>query len=200
MRARAAAWTSRRQPVRKSTLGLSYASSWWTGSSRRLPSNTARGGVLYPLVVGLAEAGGATPANASRGAGRLPDVLGMVSLSLSSALWFTAMAANPLGAEMAAASRDDELRLVADAASVPTLPNGAAAWILQKIMSPEVTSTPDARRGEARAGGARTPVSRRTNRAATFIAWWRSGLGRLPRLDSTAIALLGLGSCWPQAC
>ena len=39
---------------------------------------------------------------------------GIVSLSLSSALWLTAMAANPLGAEIAAiVRRRDRVRLVA---------------------------------------------------------------------------------------
>ena len=183
----------------KSTLGLSYSIFLVDGIiAPAFPSNTARGGVLYPLVVGLAEAGGATPANASRR--RLGGYLmfsGMVSLSLSSALWFTAMAANPLGAEMARSfgvTMNFGSWLMA--ASVPTVAAMVLLpWILQKIMSPEVTSTPDAPAAAKRALAALGPLSRDERIvAATFIgmvALWASAgfLG----LDSTAIALLGLG-------
>jgi DASS family divalent anion:Na+ symporter len=65
---------------------------------------------------------------------------GMVSLSLSSALWFTAMAANPLGAEMARTfglTIDFGSWLVASV--VPTLAAMVLMpWVLQRIMSPEV--------------------------------------------------------------
>ena len=162
------------------------------------PSNTARGGVLYPLVVGLAEAGGATPENASRR--RLGGYLmfsGMASLSLSSALWFTAMAANPLGAEMARSfgvTIDFGSWLLAS--SVPTLAAMALMpWILQRIMSPEVTKTPDAPAAAKRALTALGPLSRDERIvAATFLGMvglWASA-GALG-LDSTAVALLGLG-------
>ena len=61
----------------RSTLGLSYSIFLVDGLiAPAFPSNTARGGVLYPLVVGLAEAGGASPDNAGpQEARRLPDVL-----------------------------------------------------------------------------------------------------------------------------
>jgi DASS family divalent anion:Na+ symporter len=88
----------------RSTLGLSYSIFLLDGViAPAFPSNTARAGVLYPLVVSLAETGGADPAG-ERGRRRLGSFLmfaGMASLSLSSALWFTAMAGNPLGAEVA---------------------------------------------------------------------------------------------------
>src|SRR6185436_5845613 len=66
------------------------------------PSNTARSGVLYPLAVSLTHSVGATPDDPQRR--RLGAFLmysGIASLSVSSALWLTAMAANPLGTEMA---------------------------------------------------------------------------------------------------
>ena len=80
------------------------------------PSNTARSGVLYPLAFSLADAAGATPddAGAPARSARFLMFSGIVSLSLSSALWLTAMAANPLGAEIARAlRRRDRVRLVA---------------------------------------------------------------------------------------
>ena len=183
----------------KSTLGLSYSIFLVDGLiAPAFPSNTARGGVICPLVVGLAEAGGATPGNASRR--KLGGYLmfsGMASLSLSSALWFTAMAANPLGAEMARSfgvAMNFGSWLVAS--SVPTLATMLLLpWILQRIMSPEVTRTPDAPAAAKRALSALGPLTRDERIvAATFagmVALWASA-GALG-LDSTAIAMLGLG-------
>lgn len=183
----------------KSTLGLSYSIFLVDGLiAPAFPSNTARGGVLYPLVVGLAEAGGATPGNASRR--RLGGYLmfsGMASLSLSSALWFTAMAANPLGAEMARSfgvTMNFGAWLMAS--SVPTLTAMLLMpWILQRILAPEVTRTPDAPAAAKRALAALGPLSR-DERIVTvtfvgMVALWASAgfLG----LDSTAVAMLGLG-------
>src|SRR5439155_1612909 len=66
------------------------------------PTNPARPGVLYPLILSVAQASGARAGETSRR--RLGSFLmfsGMASLTVSSALWYTAMAANPLGAEIA---------------------------------------------------------------------------------------------------
>jgi len=183
----------------RSTLGLSYSIFLVDGIiAPAFPSNTARGGVLYPLVVGLAEAGGASPDRPDRK--RLGGYLmfsGMASLSLSSALWFTAMAANPLGAELARSfgvTMNFGTWLVA--ASVPTLAAMLLLpWVLQRIMSPEVTKTPDAPAAAKRALAALGPFSRDERIVAiTFVAMvglWASA-GTLG-LDSTAVALLGLG-------
>ena len=68
-------------------------------------------------------------------------------------------------------------------------------WILQRIMSPEVTKTPDAPAAAKRALTALGPLSRDERIvAATFLGMvglWASA-GALG-LDSTAVALLGLG-------
>jgi DASS family divalent anion:Na+ symporter len=183
----------------RSTLGLSYSIFLVDGLiAPAFPSNTARGGVIYPLVVGLAEAGGASPGNPART--RLGGYLmfsGMVSLSLSSALWFTAMAANPLGAEMA---RSFGVTMTFGswlvAASVPTLAAMALMPpLLQKVMKPEVASTPEAPAAARQALAAIGPLSRDERLvAATFVvmvALW--GLAGSFGLDSTAIAFLGLG-------
>ena len=183
----------------RSTLGLSYSIFVVDGLiAPAFPSNTARSGVLYPLVVGLAEAGGAAPDKPDRR--RLGGYLmfsGMVSLSLSSALWFTAMAANPLGAELArSAGLEITFGSWLVASCVPTLTAMALLpWLLQRIMSPEVTSTPNAPAAAARALAALGPLTRHEWIVAiTFVgmvALWASAgfLG----LDSTAVALLGLG-------
>ena len=87
----------------RSTLGLSYSIFLVDGViAPAFPSNTARSGVIFPLAFSLAEAAGAKPGDESRR--RLGSFLmfsGIVSLSLSSALWLTAMAANPIGVEIA---------------------------------------------------------------------------------------------------
>jgi len=190
----------------RSTLGLSYSIFLVDGIiAPAFPSNTARGGVLYPLVVGLAEAGGATPGNAGRR--KLGGYLmfsGMASLSLSSALWFTAMAANPLGAELARSfgvTMNFGTWLVA--ASVPTLAAMLLLpWVLQRIMSPEVTKTPDAPASAKRALAALGPFSRDERIVAiTFVGMVGSGRRRgrsawirrpWPCWDSA--------SCLPPAC
>ena len=73
---------------------------------------------------------------------------GIASLTLSSALWFTAMAANPLGAEIA---RGHGLEIGFGswlvAASVPTLVAMATLpWLLFRLIRPEVSATPEAPR------------------------------------------------------
>ena len=184
----------------RSTLGLSYSIFLVDGLiAPAFPSNTARGGVIYPLVVGLAEAGGATPGNAARK--RLGGYLmfsGMVSLSLSSALWFTAMAANPLGAEMA---RSFGVTMTFGswllAASVPTLA-AMAADAVPAAADHEAGSDLDARGAGRRPQGARRAGPALARRAHRRRDLRRHGgaLGARPAslgLDSTAIAFLGLG-------
>jgi DASS family divalent anion:Na+ symporter len=183
----------------RSTLGLSYSIFVVDGIiAPAFPSNTARGGVLYPLTLSVARAAGAEPGKAGRK--RLGSFLmfsGMASLSLSSALWFTAMAANPLGAEMA---RPFGLRFDFGswllAASVPTLAAMALLpWVLYKVIGPEIGATPEAPAAARKALAAMGPLSLNEKIVAvTFVgmvALWASAsvLG----LDSTAIAFLGLG-------
>jgi len=122
---------------------------------------------------------------------------GMVSLSLSGALWFTAMAGNPLGAELARhAGVEITFGSWLLASSIPTLVAMVVLpWLLQRVMSPEVSSTPDAPAAAKRALAALGPLSRDERIVAgTFfvmVAFWASAA--FIGLDSTAIALLGLG-------
>jgi DASS family divalent anion:Na+ symporter len=122
---------------------------------------------------------------------------GMASLSLSSALWFTAMAGNPLGAEIA---RTFGVEMTFGswlvAASVPTL--AAMALLppfLYRLTKPEVSATPAAPAAARAALAALGPLGRNEKIVtATFVGmvvlWAAAGtLG----LDSTAVAFLGLG-------
>jgi divalent anion:Na+ symporter, DASS family len=183
----------------RSTLGLSYSIFLVDGViAPAFPNNTARSSVLYPLVVGLAEAGGALRHNwARRRLGGYLMFSGMVSLSLSSTLWFTAMAGNALGAELARhAGVEITFGSWLLASSVPTLAAMLLLpWLLQRLMSPEVSSTPDAPAAAKRALAALGPLSRDERIVArTFFvlaALW--AVAAFIGLDSTAIAFLGLG-------
>jgi DASS family divalent anion:Na+ symporter len=183
----------------RSTLGLGYSVFLVDGViAPAFPSNTARSGVLYPLVLSVAEAAGAKPGEEGRR--RLGSFLmfsGIASLTVSSALWFTAMAANPLGAEIA---RGYGLQIGFGswfvASSIPTLAAIAALPLfLYRVVSPEVTATPEAPRAARQALAALGPLRPAEKVvAATFVgmvALWASAatIG----LDSTAVAFLGLG-------
>jgi DASS family divalent anion:Na+ symporter len=183
----------------RSTLGLGYSVFVVDGViAPAFPSNTARSGVLYPLVLSIAEAVGAKPDSPDRK--RLGSFLmfsGMASLTLSSALWYTAMAGNPLGAEIA---RGHGLSIGFGswlvASSVPTLAAMALLPLfLYKVLSPEVKTTPEAPLAARRALEAMGPLGRHEKIvAATFagmVLLW--GLAATLDLDSTAIAFLGLG-------
>jgi DASS family divalent anion:Na+ symporter len=183
----------------RSTLGLGYSVFLVDGViAPAFPSNTARSGVLYPLVLSVAEAAGAKPgAEGRRRLGSFLMFSGIASLTVSSALWFTAMAANPLGAEIA---RGYGLEIGFGswlaASSIPTLAAMAVLPLfLYRVLKPEVTATPEAPRAARRALAELGPLKAQEKVVAvTFVgmvALWAAAatLG----LDSTAIAFLGLG-------
>ena len=183
----------------RSTLGLGYSVFVVDGViAPAFPSNTARSGVLYPLVLSLAEAAGARPGVEGRQRlGRFLMFSGMASLTLSSALWFTAMAGNPLGAEIA---RGHGLEIGFGswfvASSIPTLVAMALLpLVLYKVIAPEVTATPEAPRAARRALAELGPLRAHEKVvAATFLGMvglWASA--STVGLDSTAVAFLGLG-------
>ncbi len=183
----------------RSTLGLSYSIFVVDGLiAPAFPSNTARSGVLYPLAVSLANAAGVRPGDPARmRLGKFLMFSGIASLSLSSGLWLTAMAANPLGTEIARGF-GVEIGFASwlIASSVPTLTAMALLPIvLYKIVGPEVTATPTAPASARAALQALGPLSRHEwIVAVTFVVMvvlW--GAASTIGLDSTAVALLGLG-------
>jgi len=184
----------------RSTLGLSYSIFLVDGIiAPAFPSNTARSGVLFPLAFSLADAAGAKPGDEGRQRlGRFLMFSGIVSLSLSSALWLTAMAANPLGLEIA---RRFGVQLAFGswliAASLPTLIGMIALPpLLYRIIRPEVTATPEAPAAARRALEALGPLSRQEKIVlvafAGMVALWAAAATL--KLDSTAVAFLGLGT------
>jgi DASS family divalent anion:Na+ symporter len=183
----------------RSTLGLSYAIFVVDALiAPAFPSNTARSGVLYPLAFSVAKAAGATPDGVERRRlGRFLMFSGMASLTLSSGLWLTAMAGNPLGAEIARGfGVEIGFGSWLIAASLPTLAGMALLPLfLYRVVAPEVTATPqapaDARRALANLG----PLTRHQKTVGYvflgMVVLWASGatLG----IDPTAVAFLGLG-------
>lgn len=183
----------------RSTLGLAYSIFVVDGLiAPAFPSNTARSGVIYPLAFSLADAVGSTPGEGNRQrVGAFLMFCGIVSLSLSSALWLTAMAANPIGAEIARTFGVEigfgSWLLVA---SVPTLAAIALMpLLLYRVMAPELTSTPEAPAAARRALAALGPLQRNEKVVLVafvgMVALWASA--STLNLDSTAVAFLGLG-------
>ena len=65
------------------------------------PSNTARGGVLFPVVLAVAQGAGSRPDDPTgRKLGGYLMFCGMASLAVSSALWMTATSGNPIGVQI----------------------------------------------------------------------------------------------------
>jgi DASS family divalent anion:Na+ symporter len=182
----------------RSTLGLSYSIFLMDGLiAPAFPSNTARSGVLYPLALSLAEAVGAKPGDpAKKRLGAFLMYSGIASLSLSSALWLTAMAANPLGAEIAkpfGVSMGFGSWLVA--ASVPTIAAMLLLpFVLYKVMAPEVTATPGApavaKAALAALGPMTVPEKIVTGTFVGMVILWAAAATL--HLDATAVAFAGL--------
>jgi divalent anion:Na+ symporter, DASS family len=184
----------------RSTLGLSYSIFLLDAViAPAFPSNTARSGVLYPFTFSLAEAAGSKPGGGERP--RLGAFLmysGMASLSVSSALWLTAMVANPLGAEIARrAGVEIGFGRWLLAASVPSICAMALLpLMLYRIIRPEVRSTPEAPAAAREALRALGPLTRDEWIVLVvfvgMVAIWASAATF--GIDSTAVAFLGLGA------
>jgi divalent anion:Na+ symporter, DASS family len=184
----------------KSTLGLAY-SIFITDAliAPGFPSNTARGGVLYPIILALAQSSGSQPGDDSnRRLGGYLMFCGMASLSISSALWLTATSANPIGVSLAA---EHGIKIDFSSwilfASVPVLATIALLpLLLYRLFPPGITDTPDAPQA-ARAsllemgGLSRDEKITAVVFALMIIAWIFAGA---LKLNITAVAIAGLGT------
>ncbi len=182
-----------------STLGLAY-SIFITDAliAPGFPSNTARGGVLYPIILALAESSGSRPEDESgRRLGGYLMFCGLASLSVSSALWLTATSANPIGVSLVA---EQGLRVGFGSwllvASVPALTAIALLpLILYRLYPPGVTATPEAPGAAREALAAMGPLSRDEWITALVFAgmiglWIFAGT---LNLSLTGVAIAGLG-------
>jgi len=133
----------------KRTLGLGYGLvATDLVLAPAIPSNTARaGGVVFPILCSVAEAYGSRPGDGTaRRVGAFLTVVAFQGTVITSAMFLTAMAANPLAAELAAAQGITITWIGwAVAAAAPGLCSLVLVpWILYRLFPPEVKETPEA--------------------------------------------------------
>jgi divalent anion:Na+ symporter, DASS family len=184
----------------RSTLGLAY-SIFLTDAAiaPAFPSNTARSGVLFPIVLSLAEGAGSRPEDEStRRLGGYLMFCGIASLAVSSALWLTATSVNPISVEIV-----EQFGLKIGfaswvvASSVPALVCVLLLpLVVYRLFPPGVRATPDAPAAARQALRTMGPLSRGEKLVAVafvlMVAGWVMA-GPL-KLDSTGIAFAGLGA------
>ena len=87
----------------RSSMGLAYSIVLTDAAiAPAFPSNTARGGVLFPIVLSVAKGSGSHPDDPKgRRLGGYLMFCAMASLAVSSALWMTATSANPIAIQVA---------------------------------------------------------------------------------------------------
>lgn len=182
-----------------STLGLGYsivATDLLIAPA--FPSNTARSGVLYPIVYGLAhDCGSKVGDGTHKRAGSYLMMTSMAGLTISSGLWLTAMAVNPIGAKIA-----ESMGISISFGQwilYALLPSLAAfliiPWFLYRIYPPELKNTPNA---PVQAQEALRTMGKISSHewltGAVFVTmlllWSLSGV--FP-IDKTAVAFGGLG-------
>jgi DASS family divalent anion:Na+ symporter len=133
----------------KKTLGLSYGLiATDLVLSPAIPSNTARsGGIVFPLVLASAKAYGSEPDDGTaRKIGAFLMQAAFQGNVVTSAMFMTAMAANPLAAKLAAGMHIDvSWGAWALAAAVPGVTSLVVIpLILYKVYPPEIKETPGA--------------------------------------------------------
>ena len=182
-----------------SSLGLAYSIVLTDAViAPAFPSNTARGGVLFPVVLSVAQGAGSRPDDPeSRRLGAYLMFCTMASLAVSSALWMTATSANPIGVQIVRDFKVDiDFGKWLLAACVPALTAIVLLpLVLMKLFPPGVSATPDAP-AAARAGlAAMGPLSRDEKITAVAFALMVAGwiFADHLKLNVTSIAFAGLG-------
>ena len=165
-----------------------------------IPSNTARGGgVVYPILRSLCVSLGSDAAAGTQG--RLAGFLTLTAYQgvvVTSAMFLTAMAANPLAAELAA--QQGVTITWAGWAAAAFVPGMASLLLvpllIYRLYPPEITRTPEApafARRRLREMGAMTRDERVLLAVFAFLlSFWI--LGSALGVDATATALAGVGA------
>lgn len=189
-----------------STLSLSYSLiAADLVMSLATPSNTARGGgVIFPIARSLSSAFGSEPGTSSRRIGSYLIQAVYQGNTITSAMFMTAMAGNPLCVELAKKTLGINIGWLdwAAAAIVPGLISLIVIpYLIYILYPPEIKKTPEAKniaRDELAKMG---PMSRAEIIVAlVFVGaltlWVMAGLKRLlpwvPVVDATIVALLGV--------
>ena len=182
-----------------SPLGLAYSIAITDAAiAPAFPSNTARGGVLFPIVLSVATGAGSRPDDADgRRLGGYLMFCGMASLAVSSALWLTASSANAIGAQIAQkAGLEISFGGWFLYALVPTLVAiGILPLLVSKLFPPGVGATPEApvaaRKDLAAMGSFSRDEWITALTFAVMVAGWV--LGSKLNLNGTSVAFMGLG-------
>jgi DASS family divalent anion:Na+ symporter len=182
-----------------SPLGLAYSLVLTDAAiAPAFPSNTARGGVLFPIVLSIAKGAGSEPDSPEgRRLGGYLMFCGMASLAVSSALWLTATSCNPIGVQIAReAGLDISFLDWLLASSVPSLTAIMFLPLLvAKIFPPGVGATPEAPAAARKDLAGMGAMSRdEWITLVTFVvmvAGWVAGSAL--NLNGTAVAFMGFG-------
>ena len=182
-----------------SSLGLAYSIVFTDAFiAPAFPSNTARAGVLFPIVLSVAQGAGSVPDDPQRR--RLGAYLmfcTMASLAVSSALWMTATSANPIGVQV---TKQFGLEIGFGswllASCVPALTAIVLLpWFVSKILPPGVGKTPEAPKAAKAELAGMGPMSRAERITAVvfvvMVAGWVAA--DYLKLNVTSIAFAGLG-------
>lgn len=163
------------------------------------PSNTARaGGILFPVVLSVAENCDSRPGPTARRIGSYLMITMVHANCITSSMFLTATGANPLVAMLAATTLGTEISwgLWALAASVPGVVSLIAIpYCIYRLYPPQLTKTPEVQIGAAKALAAMGPMSPKEKKVAgifllSFVLWSTSGFSLL---DTTVVAILGVG-------
>jgi DASS family divalent anion:Na+ symporter len=182
-----------------SSLGLAYSIVLTDAViAPAFPSNTARGGVLFPVVLSVATGSGSRPDDPEgRRLGGYLMYCAMASLAVSSALWMTATSANPIGIQVVREfGLDIGFGKWLVVASVPALTTillvpRVVAW----LYPPGVGKTPDAPVAARKALAELGRLTRDERITAVVFVLMVSGWIFADRLglNVTSIAFAGLG-------
>ena len=184
----------------KKTLGLAYSiAASDLVLSPATPSNTARaGGIIYPIVRSLCSTFGSEPGETARKIGAYLLMVEFQATIITSVLFMTAMAPNPLMAELALKTANVTLSwgrwtLIA---CVPALVSiFFIPYFLYKIFPPEIKATPQAsemahRELEKMGPWKRTEKTMLVVFILILVLWATSEWNKL---DATLVALIGIG-------
>lgn len=183
----------------RSSLGLAYSIVVTDAIiAPAFPSNTARGGVLYPIVLSVAQGSGSHSDDPQgRRLGGYLMFCAMASLAVSSALWMTATSANPIGIQVA---QEFGLQISFGkwllASCVPALlAIVSLPWFVARRFPPGIGETPEAPQRAREALAALGPLSRDEWITAMAFVLMVSGWVSADalKLNVTIIAFAGLG-------
>lgn len=183
----------------RSSLGLAYSIVLTDALiAPAFPSNTARGGVLFPIVLSVSEGSGSKPDDEQgRRLGGYLMFCAMASLAISSALWMTATSANPIGVQIARdAGVNIDFAKWLLTSSLPALcAIVALPWFVSKLFPPGVGETPEAPRASREELSKLGRLSRDERVTAivfvVMVFLWVAGESL--KINTTIVAFAGLG-------